>query len=82
MNFKDFIWLSFKEAFQPGAAITGGGFALARVYSMASGYFFVSTETGIGKSAGLSGVVRTDYPAKQGLVSMLATFLKVLSYLL
>lgn len=74
MNFKDFIWLSFKEAFQPGAAITGGGFALARVYSMASGIFFVSTETGIGKSAGLSGVVRTDYPAKQGLVSMLATF--------
>nr|OBZ98925.1 Phosphatidylserine decarboxylase proenzyme [Leptospira interrogans serovar Copenhageni/Icterohaemorrhagiae] len=40
MNFKDFIWLSFKEAFQPGAAITGGGFALARVYSMASGIFF------------------------------------------
>ncbi|EMN02402.1 phosphatidylserine decarboxylase [Leptospira noguchii str. 2007001578] len=74
MNFKDFIWLSFKEAFQPTAAITGGGFALARVYSMASGIFFVSTETGIGKSAGLSGVVRTDYPAKQGLVSMLATF--------
>ncbi|UOG49889.1 archaetidylserine decarboxylase [Leptospira noguchii] len=74
MNFKDFIWLSFKEAFQPTAAITGGGFALARVYGMASGIFFVSTETGIGKSAGLSGVVRTDYPAKQGLVSMLATF--------
>ncbi|EMO90776.1 phosphatidylserine decarboxylase [Leptospira noguchii str. 2001034031] len=74
MNFKDFIWLSFKEAFQPMAAITGGGFALARIYGMASGIFFVSTETGIGKSAGLSGVVRTDYPAKQGLVSMLATF--------
>ncbi len=74
MNFKEFIWLSFKEAFQPAAAITGGGFVLARVYGMASGIFFVSTETGIGKSAGLSGVVRTDYPAKQGLVSMLATF--------
>lgn len=39
MNFKDFIWLSFKEAFQPMAAITGGGFALARIYGMASGIF-------------------------------------------
>lgn len=39
MNFKEFIWLSFKEAFQPAAAITGGGFVLARVYGMASGIF-------------------------------------------
>ncbi|TGM99309.1 archaetidylserine decarboxylase [Leptospira yasudae] len=74
MNFKDFIWLSFQDAFQPLTAIAGGSFVLARTFSTASGIFFVSTETGIGKSAGLSGVVRTDYPAKQGLVSMLATF--------
>lgn len=74
MNFEDFLRLTFREAFQPMAAATGGSFVLARIFGMASGMFFVSTETGIGKSAGLSGVVRTDYPAKQGLVSMLATF--------
>ncbi|ULH27489.1 archaetidylserine decarboxylase [Leptospira weilii] len=74
MNFEDFLRLSFQEAFQPAAALTGGSLVLARIFGMASGMFFVSTETGIGKSAGLSGVVRTDYPAKQGLVSMLATF--------
>lgn len=74
MNFRDFLWLSLQAAFQPITAIAGGSFVLARTFSMASGIFFVSTETGIGKSAGVSGVVRTDYPAKQGLVSMLATF--------
>ncbi|MBM9577932.1 phosphatidylserine decarboxylase [Leptospira sp. 201903070] len=74
MNFQHFLWLSLQEAFQPVTAIAGGSFVLARTFSMASGIFFVATETGIGKSAGVSGVVRTDYPAKQGLVSMLATF--------
>ncbi|PJZ54770.1 archaetidylserine decarboxylase [Leptospira adleri] len=74
MNFQHFLWLSLQEAFQPLTAIAGGTFVLARTFSMASGIFFVSTETGIGKSAGVSGVVRTDFPAKQGLVSMLATF--------
>ncbi|MDV6235199.1 archaetidylserine decarboxylase [Leptospira ellisii] len=74
MGFREFLWLSLQDALQPVTAFAGGSFVLARTFSAASGIFFVSTETGIGKSAGISGVVRTDFPAKQGLVSMLATF--------
>jgi len=55
---------------------TGGFFAIVGGISASTGIFFLSTETGVGKSSGVAGVVRTDYPAKQGLVSMLSTFLE------
>ncbi|MDZ4727390.1 MAG: archaetidylserine decarboxylase [Leptospira sp.] len=64
----------FVQAFTLKAIEGGGLFGILRTISVSLGVFFLSTETGIGKSAGLAGVVRTDYAAKQGLVSMLATF--------
>lgn len=63
-----------KDATSPITLLLGGGFSIARIFSTGTGMFFLSTETGIGKSAGVAGVVRTDHAAKQGLVSMLATF--------
>ena len=38
------------------------------------GIYHVLTEAGTGKLSGISGSVRTDYPAKQGLAGMLAPF--------
>ncbi|TGK00758.1 phosphatidylserine decarboxylase [Leptospira semungkisensis] len=73
-NFYSFLEVVFKEAGQPLSLLFGGGFSLARIFSTGTGMFFLSTETGIGKSAGVAGVVRTDSAAKQGIVSMLATF--------
>ncbi|TGN02138.1 archaetidylserine decarboxylase [Leptospira dzoumogneensis] len=73
-NFYAFLEAVFKEAMQPFSLLLGGGFSLARIFSTGTGMFFLSTETGIGKSAGVAGVVRTDSAAKQGIVSMLATF--------
>ncbi|MCZ8158155.1 MAG: archaetidylserine decarboxylase [Leptospira sp.] len=64
----------FVQAFSLKAIEGGGLFGILRTISVSVGVFFLSTETGIGKSAGVAGVVRTDYAAKQGLVSMLATF--------
>ncbi|GBF50667.1 bifunctional phosphatidylserine decarboxylase and sodium/alanine symporter [Leptospira ryugenii] len=56
-------------------AIGGAGlFGILRTISVSVGSFLLSTEAGVGKSAGVAGVVRTDYAAKQGLVSMFATF--------
>ncbi|WCL50400.1 archaetidylserine decarboxylase [Leptospira sp. GIMC2001] len=64
----------FHEAFRIESIAAGGFFLLFKTMAGSTGLFFLSTETGVGKSAGVSGVVRTDYPAKHGLVSMLATF--------
>lgn len=70
-NFFGFLKSVFEAAFansnetsREKALLTVAGVAL----------FYLSTETGIGKSSGVSGVVRTDYPAKHGLASMLSTF--------
>jgi phosphatidylserine decarboxylase len=52
----------------------GGAFGVLRTLSVSLSVFFLSTETAVGKSSGVAGVVRTDYAAKQGLVSMLASF--------
>ncbi|MCZ8238780.1 MAG: archaetidylserine decarboxylase [Leptospiraceae bacterium] len=64
----------FSEAFRIESLTAGGIFILMKSMASSTGLFFLSTETGIGKSAGVSGSVRTDYPAKHGLVSMLSTF--------
>ncbi|MCC5814872.1 MAG: phosphatidylserine decarboxylase, partial [Leptospira sp.] len=66
----------FTEAFRLESIAGGGVFLLLKTMASSTGLFFLSTETGVGRSAGVSGVVRTDYPAKHGLVSMLATFLE------
>ncbi|WP_411823445.1 archaetidylserine decarboxylase [Leptospira sp. 'Mane'] len=62
------------QAFSIKALEGGGVFGILRTVSVSLGVFFLSTETAVGKSSGVAGVVRTDYAAKQGLVSMLATF--------
>jgi len=64
----------FTEAFQVQSLVGGAFFLFLKTMASATGLFFLSTETGVGKSAGVSGVVRTDYPAKHGLVAMIATF--------
>ncbi len=73
-DFYSFLGIVFRDATQPISLLFGGGFSLARIFSTGTGMFFLATETGIGKSAGVAGVVRTDAAAKQGIVSMLATF--------
>ncbi|EPG75696.1 phosphatidylserine decarboxylase [Leptospira fainei serovar Hurstbridge str. BUT 6] len=73
-GFYSFLEVVVKDATSPITLLLGGGFSIARIFSTGTGMFFLSTETGIGKSAGVAGVVRTDHAAKQGLVSMLATF--------
>ncbi|EQA36467.1 phosphatidylserine decarboxylase [Leptospira inadai serovar Lyme str. 10] len=73
-SFYSFLEVVAKDATSPITLLLGGGFSIARIFSTGTGMFFLSTETGIGKSAGVAGVVRTDHAAKQGLVSMLATF--------
>ncbi|EPG67610.1 archaetidylserine decarboxylase [Leptospira wolffii] len=74
VGFTSFMEAVWKDATQPFSVLLGGGFSLFRIFSTGTGMFFLSTETGIGKSAGVAGVVRTDAAAKQGIVSMLATF--------
>ncbi|MCB1158039.1 MAG: phosphatidylserine decarboxylase, partial [Leptospiraceae bacterium] len=71
--FSSFIKEVFKHALELKPVITGGSLALFTVVGESMGTFFISTETGVGKSAGISGVVRTDSPVKQGLVSMLSS---------
>lgn len=66
----------FQEAFQLNSLLAGGFFVFLKSMAGSTGLFFLATETGVGKSAGVSGIVRTDYPAKHGLVSMLATFVE------
>jgi phosphatidylserine decarboxylase len=74
--FLDFIKLVFKNAFNFDSVLVGGGFGIISYIAQSSGSFFLATEIGIGKSAGVSGVVRTDYAFKQGLVSMLSSLLE------
>jgi phosphatidylserine decarboxylase len=69
-----FLTAVLTEAFRVEALSAGLIFQLVKTMAGSSGLFFLSTETGVGKSSGVSGIVRTDYPAKHGLVSMLATF--------
>jgi len=75
-SFGEFLSVVFHEAFQSEAFAGAGVFGILSSISGSTGIFFLSTETGVGKSSGVAGVVRTDYPAKQGLVSMLSTFLE------
>ncbi|MCB1143546.1 MAG: phosphatidylserine decarboxylase [Leptospiraceae bacterium] len=70
--FFEFIKIVFKNAFELNSMVAGGGLTLFSILGQSLGSFFITTETGVGKSAGIAGVVRTDYPFKQGLVSMLA----------
>lgn len=65
-----------QEAFQIEAILGGSLFLFLKTMASSTGLFFLSTETGVGKSAGISGLVRTDYPAKHGLVGMIATFVE------
>jgi phosphatidylserine decarboxylase len=68
-SFFSFLGAVWNDAWHPSS---GGGNIRYTIGGVA--LFYLATETGIGKSSGVSGVVRTDFPAKQGLVSMLATF--------
>ncbi len=74
VSFFSFVADVCREAFTLKALEGGGIFGILRTVSVSLGVFFLSTETAVGKSSGVAGVVRTDYAAKQGLVSMLATF--------
>ncbi|MDF3818855.1 archaetidylserine decarboxylase [Leptospira sp. 96542] len=74
VSFLDFLTDVTKEAFAIKAIQGGGIFGVLRAVSVSLSAFFLSTETAVGKSSGIAGVVRTDYAAKQGLVSMLASF--------
>lgn len=69
--FLSFLESVFLNAFQMQSLATGGIFGLLVLFGQALGSFFIATEMGLGKSAGISGAVRTDYPIKHGLVSML-----------
>lgn len=73
-SFTEFLRLAFINSFNM-ESIAAGGFSGALILiAQSSGAFLAAAETGIGKSAGISGVVRTDYPFKHGLVSMLSIF--------
>ncbi|MCZ8344539.1 MAG: archaetidylserine decarboxylase [Leptospira sp.] len=74
VSFFAFLTDVCKEAFSIKAMEGGGAFGILRTLSVSLSVFFLSTETAVGKSSGIAGVVRTDYAAKQGLVSMLASF--------
>lgn len=74
IGFGEFVKVVCKNAFNFESAAGGGIGSMVLYIGHVSGVFFLSTELGVAKSAGLSGVVRTDAPFKQGLVSMLATF--------
>ncbi len=72
--FGEFLSLVFHNAFQMESIVAGGSFGLVVLLGQICGTFFISTEVGLGKSAGVSGAVRTDYSFKQGLVNMLSSF--------
>jgi phosphatidylserine decarboxylase len=69
-----FIEAVFHNAFNFEAVGTGGFVSILVFLGQSGGSFFLSTEMGLGKSAGISGAVRTDHAFKQGLVSMLSAF--------
>jgi phosphatidylserine decarboxylase len=70
--FGEFLKIMLINAFKIESLIIGSGLTFFTVFGQAVGTFYATTETGYGKSAGITGVVRTDYPFKQGLVSMLS----------
>ena len=71
MPFGKFIASVFDNAFKIDSLATGGFLAFLSIMGQSIGAFCITIEMGIGKSAGVSGAVRTDYPFKQGLVAML-----------
>ncbi|MEM7181676.1 MAG: archaetidylserine decarboxylase [Spirochaetota bacterium] len=73
-SFTGFLQVVFREAFQFEAVVSGSIIAIVTLIGQSLGAFFISTETGVGKIAGISGVVRTDSPIKQGLASMMSSF--------
>ncbi|HMV43799.1 MAG TPA: archaetidylserine decarboxylase, partial [Leptospiraceae bacterium] len=72
--FTQFIGVVFHNAFNFEAIGVGSLLSILVYIGQSSGVFFLSTEMGLGKSAGISGAVRTDHAFKQGLVSMLSAF--------
>ncbi|HNI27018.1 MAG TPA: alanine:cation symporter family protein, partial [Leptospiraceae bacterium] len=73
-SFTEFIHLAFVNSVNMESIAAGGTSGALILIAQSSGAFLAAAETGIGKSAGISGVVRTDYPFKHGLVSMLSIF--------
>lgn len=73
-SFSLFMREVFHQAFQWQPMKTGGTIGSLILIGQSLGAFFISTETGVGKIAGISGVVRTDSPVKHGLVTMLTSF--------
>ena len=69
--FGNFLKSVFINAFRIDSLSTGGVLGLLALVAQALGAFCITIEMGLGKSAGVSGAVRTDYPFKQGLVAML-----------
>jgi len=76
ISFGEFLSLIFKNAFELEALTTGGLTGILSLLGQSIGAFYIATETGLGKSAGISGSVRTDYAFKHGLVSMLSVFIE------
>lgn len=74
LSLSEFFRLVFKNAFRLDSIVVGASSSLWLLLAQAVGGFYIATETGIGKSSGVAGVVRTDFPFKHGLVSMLALF--------
>lgn len=71
ISFFSFLESVFVNAFQLKSLAAGSMIGLWVILGQAIGSYFIATEMGLGKSAGISGAVRTDYPIKHGLVSML-----------
>jgi phosphatidylserine decarboxylase len=71
MPFGAFLISVFQNAFRIDSIAIGGTLGLLALVGQALGSFCITIEMGIGKSAGVSGAVRTDYPFKQGLVAMI-----------
>ncbi len=71
MPFGAFLISVFQNAFRIDSIAIGGTLGLLALVGQALGSFCITIELGLGKSAGVSGAVRTDYPFKQGLVAMI-----------
>lgn len=76
ISFWEFLRFVFVNAFKMESIVSGGILGVISILGQSLGAFYISTETGVGKSAGISGVVRTDFPFKHGLVSMLSLVLE------
>ncbi|MCB1177395.1 MAG: phosphatidylserine decarboxylase [Leptospiraceae bacterium] len=74
IGFGNFLGVVFSNAFHVHTMATGGTLGMLAIFGQSVGAFYIGTETGVGKSAGISGVVRTDYAFKHGLVGMLSLF--------